>query len=97
MAKFETDAIADNMRIAAIYWDKRGIVSRAETLRRWADELDPPAIKCTAYRCYRDALFRAELPAQGDNPGTISFRCELHLVTWLGHNGGLGSIKVDLL
>lgn len=98
MAKFETDAIAGSMRIAASYWDKRGVVSRAETLRRWADELDPPAIKCTSPGCDSDALFRAELPAAHDGElAHVTFRCVDHVASWLGHNAPFGSIKVDLM
>ena len=99
MAMFDVNEIAGDLRRVAIYWDMCGVEHehRAKILRRWADELDPPAIKCTASCCGNDALFRLEVFEHDDEPRRVSFRCGDHVSTWMMANAEFGSIKADLL
>lgn len=97
MAMFDDNEIAGDLRRAAIYWDNHGVKHRAKVLRRWADELDPPAIKCTTPCCENDALFRLESSEYDDEPRRVSFRCGDHVATWMMANAPYGSIKADLL
>lgn len=97
MARFETNAIAGDMRVIASYLDKHGLEYRAKVLRRWAEELDPPAIRCTADGCNHDASFRVELSEHDDEPSMVSFRCGEHVAVWMMMYAPSGSIKVDLL
>ena len=99
MAMFDVNEIAGDLRRVAIYWDKCGVEyeHRVRVLRRWADELEPPGIKCTNHCCDNDALFCLESAEDDDYPRKVSFCCGDHVAPWIAVNASYGSIKVDLL
>jgi hypothetical protein len=90
-------AVAEAFRTIANYCDRTGSMPSADSYRKCADELDPPALKCTYHGCDHDALFRLSTDATDELPGRIAYRCGTHIAAWASANAPFGTVKVDLL
>jgi hypothetical protein len=76
--------LAECMRKSAAYFEEYGYGHMYQTLINHANEIDPPAIKCTHPTCESDAEYRltAEPVIEFDLPGRIAFRCREHVWVW---------------
>lgn len=102
MATFNSSELANQelaecMRKSAAYFEEYGYGHMYQKLIDCADELDPTALKCTHQLCDEYALFRLSADATDELPGRITYRCRLHIVSWVSTNAPFGTVKVDLL
>jgi hypothetical protein len=90
-------SVAEAFRTIADYCDRIGSVRSAASYRKCADELDPPALKCTHQTCDEFALVRLSADATDELPARITYRCELHIASWVVMNVLHGTVKVNLI
>jgi hypothetical protein len=89
--------LAECMRKSAAYFEEYGYGHVYQKLMDCADELDPPALKCSHQTCDEYAMFRLSADETDMLPGRIAYRCGLHIASWVVTAVLYGTVKVDLL